>query len=643
MDTENISKTPFEDGLYEEPDRSLFYRKALGCRRWFENCPLIPYHGEKLYPSGEKNISDYLYDMKLSVPASEQIQKEFYRYHTFVPYEHSVAGNMYTHSMPDYEKVLSEGFDSYFPRIEKIADRELREGLTHLLTGIRTYTNRCVEYLKSVGADEKLIRALEKVPFSPAENIYEAIVCWNFVMYLDCCDNLGCVASGLLPYFKGEDVTDLLENLFRNLDINSGYSMQIGTEYNDLTVQCLRAARGKRRPMIELLVSDDMPQEMWDAALDLVRTGGGQPAFYNKDAFFDGFRKRFPKLTEADLKRFCGGGCAEAMIAGLSNVGSLDAGINLMTIFLDVLYAELPNCGTFEEFYSVYMKKLNETSAYVADCIAKSQESRAELDPLPMRTLLVSDCIDNGKDFNNGGARYQWSVVNFAGIINLIDSLLVVRDYVFEDKTLTAEELCRLLRENDDEFLKKARNHKNRFGIDNDDADRLAARVSHDVFATLDGKKTFFGDGFLPASIQFNTYAVVGSYIKATPDGRHDGETLCDSLSAIFNKDTSGPTALINSITKLDLKAALGVPIVNFTVSPDYGNDILKGLITAYLKLGGMQMQITSVSKETLLDALDHPDDHQNLIVRVGGYSEYFCRLSPETRQAVVDRTVNKL
>ncbi len=131
-----------------------------------------------------------------------------------------------------------------------------------------------------------------------------------------------------------------------------------------------------------------------------------------------------------------------------------------------------------------------------------------------------------------------------------------------------------------------------------------------------------------------------GKIVGATPDGRRCGEPLCDSLAAIFAKDTLGPTALLNSVTSLDLSHALGTPVVNFNLQKEFKNDILRALILGYMKRGGAQLQITCASREELLDAYDHPELHKNLIVRVGGYSEYFTRLSRELQQMVVNRTV---
>ncbi len=565
---------------------------------------------------------------------------DFNKYHSSVITEHTVSGNMYTHSMPNYERILKEGLLSYVPRIEKIKDTDMRDGLLHVIEGIRIYIDRCVNYLESVKADKRLIEALKKVPLYPAENIYEAVVSWNFVLYLDNCDNLGCVASGLYPYFNGEDIVDLLKNLYDNLDVNDGYSMALGTDYNPLTIQCLEASKGKRRPMIELLVNENTPDEIWDKAFEVIKTNNGQPAFYNEDVIMRGLKNKFPTIKDEDLKKFCGGGCTETMLAGLSNVGSVDAGINLLLILENIIYQKLMISNSFNEFYDYYINEVQEIVNTVTAGISKSQKDRAKYNPLPMRTLLIDDCIDSGLDYNNGGARYKWSIINFAGMINVIDSMLVIRDCVFADKTIEASKLVEFMKSADAKFLKKARNHKNSFGNDNEDVDAFANKLSTDIFSMLDDKKPYLGEGFLPASIQFRSQAEAGSIIKATPDGRTDFAPLCDSLAAIFGKDTKGAAALLKSVTALDLKRALGIPVLNFNINPDFENNNLKALIQGYMKLGGIQMQITCISPKMLQEAYENPDLHKNIVVRVGGYSEYFSRLSDDLKKMIIDRTI---
>ncbi len=640
-------------GLYEEPNRSLFYRKALGLRRFFENCELAEYCGELLYPSGAigqkmsvtpdystglKFISSHLKEQAPHL--AQKLKDEFCIYLSTVPREHTVAGNMYTHSMPYYERILKEGLLSYIPRIEKIANDDMRDGLLHVVHGIECYIGRCINYLKSVSANHKLVEALKKVPLYPAETAYEAIVAWNFVMYLDNCDNLGCLAKGLLPYYKGENLIPWLENLYDNLDKNNGYSMSLDSECPELTIQCLKAAHGKRRPMIELFVDENTPEAVWQAALTTVKSGGGQPAFYNADVLFEGLKKRFPSIRNEDISRFCGGGCTESMLAGFSNVGSLDAGINLLFILDDTIRSSLPSATDFEEFYEIYLTEVKNVVETVKKEINNSRKERAKYNPLPMRTLLIDDCIDKGTEYNSGGARYGWSIINFAGLINVIDSLLAIKALVFEKKKYTAEEIIGLLQNNDSNFLREVIGLRESFGKDIDEINNLAHEISEKIFSMTETGELVFGEGFLSASIQFMSQANAGKHIGATPDGRSAGAPLCDSLAAIFGKDSYGPTALLNSVTSLDLKRALGVPVVNFNITQNFSDHTLKALILGYMKQGGIQLQITYASKEELLDAYEHPEHHGNLIVRVGGYSEYFNRLSDEMKRMVINRTI---
>ena len=642
---------PLLAGLYENTERGLFYRKALGLRRYYEAMPVPAYQPGRLYPSGARPrcgtvdpnyMGGYWYDINsLRAKDSDLAElfstSEFFSYRSSVPKEHTVAGDMWTHSMPDTQRILSEGFDSYDARIARIEDDDLRGGLIHLLAGLRDYHRRCLEYLESVHAEARLIEALKTVPFKPCRTLYQAIEGWNFILYLDSCDNLGSLAQGLMPYDRGEDVESLIRNLYDNLDENDGYSMQLGLVDTRLTEVCLKAAHGLRRPMIELFIDEHTSDSVWKAALDCIRSGGGSPALYNKKLYLEGFKRRFPLIREEDLDRLCGGGCTEMMISGLSNVGSLDAGINLALILDQTMPALLKNAATFDAFYEGYLSAVHDAAVRVMDGIAQSQRDRIRLCPVPMRTLLIGDCIDKGLEYNAGGARYLWSIVSFAGTINVIDSLLVIRDRYYGESPRNPDAFLAAL--DDQAFRREIRNHPHRFGIGDPDADALAHRFSHEIFGYLDEQTTAVGWGFLPSAIQFQSYGYAGASVGATPDGRECGAPLCDSLTAIFGKDTEGPTALLQSVASLDLRSALGTPVVNFTIQPQFSDAVIRGLMTAYMAMGGMQIQITCISRETLEEAYRNPELHRNLVVRVGGYSEYFYRLSDDLKLKVLERT----
>ncbi|MBQ9717894.1 MAG: formate C-acetyltransferase/glycerol dehydratase family glycyl radical enzyme, partial [Clostridia bacterium] len=134
-----------------------------------------------------------------------------------------------------------------------------------------------------------------------------------------------------------------------------------------------------------------------------------------------------------------------------------------------------------------------------------------------------------------------------------------------------------------------------------------------------------------------------GQRVGPTPDGRKKGEPTCDSIAAIRGKATEGPTAMLKSAAKLPQNLADGISVLNLTLSKSFVGDALRALVDSYFALGGIQVQVTCTSAEELQDALETPDKHRDLIVRVGGYSDYFVNLSPALRKTVVERNIHEL
>jgi len=636
-------------GLYEEPDQPLFIRYARALRRYFENCHLNPYNGEPLYPYGA--ISDGLHicpSFASTITVHWDIVREKYpdlfdtlwedisAYQSLVPKEHEIGGNMYTHSYPNFRRIIREGLDSYEERIQKIEDDSIRLGLLDLCKGIRVYHARILSMLKESAKDTALYKALLNVPFKPAQTLYEALVSWNFVYYLDGCDDIGQLDADLIDFYKGEDIIEILQCLFRNADANGGWSGTLGPNYNPLTLQCLKAIKGFRRPSLELRVTPNMPDEYWNAAMEAIQAGGGSPSLYNEEGYQTALQRLFPEMPKEDRLRFAGGGCTETMIAGLSNVGSIDAGINVALIFEHVMRTVLPTAASFEEFYSAFLSEYKIETLSVLNAVRDSQKLRAKYRPDPMRTLLIDDCIENGKDFNNGGTRYSWSIVNLAGMINVLDSLLVIDHLVFKNKTLSGKALLAQL-DAGETFLGYV--DIPRHATDNETANAMARRLSSDLTEPFSEITPYLGGIFMPAAIQNSTYVDAGKNVGATPDGRISGSPLCDSIGAIHKNDKLGITALLNSASALCQQNLCGTPVLNVKLDAAQMHESFKPLVLGYFHNGGLQMQITCVRKEDLLEAQNHPEKYPNLIIRIGGYSEYFTRLSPELQQTVIDRT----
>ena len=645
---------PYAAGFFEYPKRGRSYRFAHAQRKYWEEVPLPAYHGGMLYPSGPKCLKSYgvrpdfsstffvdtdLLEQKHAPGISELTREAALLPDLSRQTVHTVGGAGYTHSIPHYGRIAKEGLDSYQIRILNLDPGDFRDGLLEILEGIKIYRQRCIDFLLHSGAPRKLIDALGHVPFRPAENLYEALVCWNFIYYIDGCDNPGKLDTDLISFYRGENAEALFREFFENVDQNDGWSCALGPAYNDLTLQCLRAAKGMRRPSIELRVTKDMPDTIWQAAIDSLQTGCGQPAFYCEEGYQSSLARRFPQIPKKDLLRFNGGGCTETMLAGLCNVGSIEAGIHLLLIFSNYMRSHLKDCKQFSDFYNGLLQQIFQETAAVFKLVDHYKRERAKFRPNPVRSLLIDDCIDRGLDFNAGGARYSWSVINLAGLVNVIDSLLAIRELIYRQQKYTADDFISLLDTQDPAFLLQLRQCPC-FGRDDPQADQLAHDFTSQLFEQFEhAEPPAFGMGYLPASIQFATYAGAGIGIPATPDGRKANAPAADCIGAVLGKDSCGPTAMMNSAAKLNPERMTGTPVLNIRVQKSFLKKALKPLVQGYFKQGGMQVQISCISSDEIRAAMARPEEHQNLIVRIGGYSEYFTRLSPELQQTVLERT----
>lgn len=640
------------------PNRSPMLRYSLGTTLFFMHAAMTPYNGGRLYPcnrclsknAGNQNVMgmmpefSYSYYLDLNriaakVPeAVEPLQQEHSKV-AWVTGPHTVGGDGYTHSFLNYRRILAEGLGGYRRRVEALPEGEFRDAMTILLDGIGCYHSRCLELLRASNAPADLIAALEWVPMNRPRHIYEAMAAWNFMYFVDMgCDDPGGLDRGLLPYWQGEDIVELLHEFFSYVDENDGWSIPLGPRYNGLTVQCIRAIHSLRRPQMQLLVTKDMPEEVWQAVYDSLATSCGQPALYNWESYKKEFAARVPEVTEADLDYLAFGGCTETMIEGLSCVGSDDAGVNTALVFDGYFREVLETCATFDEFLEGFIVETENTIDDVCAMLERYRRDRAEHHPQPIRTLFVDDCLEKQMDFNAGGARYNWSCVNVAGLINVIDSMAAIKILVYDEKRYTPADFIRLLDARDPVLLARCAacpKHGNDEALSN----FLANHISSRIYGAFEKHPCTPGGRYYPVSNQFTTYEEAGLNIRATPDGRNKGDPLCDSCGAIAGLDKKGPTALLNSAASLRLDLVLGTPITNMRISKTNLPIYLKPLVKTFFDNGGVQLQVTCASRAELEEALVRPEKHENLIVRIGGYSEYFNRLTPALKQSVIART----
>ncbi len=674
-------------GCFSEPGASPLRRMCLGLRRYLQTCPLPEYSGEPLYPCSESifnsdqamrfhyssamGLDRALLERKIEA-AEPDVAEALCHFRDAMAGYPMVQG--YTHSIVNFGRVLREGLSGYQARIEgHLAtarsrgdeDRiDLYESLLILLDGIAALHARVCELLKA--SDDpgaaRLLEAFTRVPFSPAEDFHQAIVGTNFIYYVDGCDDLGRLDQDLGAYYEAdrslgrvthEQAVEWVGRLFDNVDICNGWNCAIGGKAADgsdgsnaLTLVCLEAAKGRRRPNLALRIARHTPDEVWEQALETISGGTGIPALYNEEEYIRAIHENGLGVAEKDLPWFAFGGCTELMVHGRSNVGSVDAYYNLAQCLDVTLHRHLAACSSFGQFLARFKEAAAEEIRELTGEVSRRQETKARYQPQPIRTLLIDDCIDNGREFNAGGARYNWSVISISGLANVYDSLAAVRRFVFDAAEMPARELLDALNADFEgyEQLRRTLQSAPRFGNDDAYVDDIAADVAEFVFGEFGRHSAWRGGRYLASCLMFVTYGPFGEPVGALPDGRKAGTPIGDSAGAVQGRDTSGPTALLKSACRVPHFLAPGTLVVNirFTkrmFSDPEARERVKALIRTYFDMGGMQLQINVVDQAILKDAIEHPEEHADLIVRVGGYSEYFNRLEERLKYTVLERT----
>ncbi|MBR5869261.1 MAG: hypothetical protein IKZ21_07420, partial [Clostridia bacterium] len=452
---------PYAAGLFEEPEKGYFYRHALANARYLEQLPPAIYHnGEHLYPSNGKFFhsscavtpqfaTTYWVNWEKLEAKSKQaadVLREFYEI------SHNPGG--WTHAAPNFKRIIREGLASYRERILRQPDGEFRDGLLALVDAMQNYLCRSISYLRSANAPADLIAALERVPFQPATTYYEGLVSWNVIFHFDGADNLGCLDDGLIHLYRGEDYTDVIGELFGNLDAAGTWSCTVGPNYNPITEQAVRAIRHRRRPMLELMTTPEMPDRLWELAVDNIRVGSCNPSFYNAHGIHDMLKGRFPHIPEEELALFCGCGCTETNLQGLTRAGGTDDNIPLLLILEKYMHQNLASAPSFEAFFEGLCTETEARIDAQLDEIVARYDYMASYLPNPIRTLFTDDCIEKEQGYFSGGARYTFAVPSDSGIPNTVDSLLVVKELVFDRKLYSAKAFIRAIDDQDPAFLR---------------------------------------------------------------------------------------------------------------------------------------------------------------------------------------------
>lgn len=258
---------------------------------------------------------------------------------------------------------------------------------------------------------------------------------------------------------------------------------------------------------------------------------------------------------------------------------------------------------------------------------------------------MIDDCIEKGKDYLDGGARYNTSYIQGVGLGTITDALTGIKFHVFDKKTFSMNELLGALKsdfEGCEDLHKQLVNHTPKYGNDDGYADDTMRQIFDLYYHAVNGRPTT-KNGKFRINLLPTTCHVYFGVIGALPDGRKAGKPVSEGISPVQGADRHGPTSVIKSAAKMD-HIKTGGTLLNQKFTPEFldtdeGINQVAHLVRSYFRMDGHHIQFNVVKAETLRDARQHPENHRDLIVRVAGYSDYFVDLTEELQEEIIKRT----
>jgi formate C-acetyltransferase len=415
------------------------------------------------------------------------------------------------------------------------------------------------------------------------------------------------------------------------------------------------------QPSSNIQLSKKSPDRILKRGCEIIRKGWGQPSIFNADLIVDELVRQGKAVEDARSGGISG--CVETGCFG-KEAYILTGYLNLPKILEIALHNGVdPRTGkkigsttgdpvgfkSFDEVFDAFTKQLK----HFVDIKVKGSNIIERLFatqmPAPFLSTLIDDCIKNGRDYNDGGPRYNTTYIMPVGIGTLTDSLAAIKHQVFDEKHLSMEQMLKTLEDNFEghEVIRQMLWNKTpKYGNDDDYADALLRASFDSLYGVISGRKNTKGGFYAVNYLSTTCHIYFGSVVGATPDGRHAHEPLSEGVSPVQGADTHGPTAVIKSVAKMDQVRAGGT-LLNQKFSPsllegELGIDNLAHLVRSYFKLDGHHVQMNVVTAETLRAAQANPEKYRDLIVRVAGYSDYFCDLGKTLQDEIIARTEHK-
>jgi len=596
-------------------------------------------------------------------PVSPELQAEAEAYFSENPWGNNVGQT--GHCQPDYPEIFSLGVSGLRRKIQTHGNGTFHQTCLMVLDGFAAMIRHAAETARKAGADE-IAGSCERIADEPPRTFRDAVqLMWFIILGIELADRANLVVPGrldklLISFYLNDlsekrithdEARDLLAQLYLFLNDHAqnglAYSVMVGGDtVNEVSYLALEALRYSllSYPSVGICVNGATPHDLKRLAVDIIADGLPTPAFFNDSVIRRGVQHYGVPASNAGY--YINSTCVEITPCGASNVYVASPYFNLCGILLETM--ENDASATWDEFMRKYCGNLD---AKIRDAAAEQnniRRARADRMRRPLQSIFTRDCIERGKDIECGGARYNWVECSFVGLANLVDSLYVIRQEVFEKKNFTMTDLKKLCDtgfENQENVRLRFLNGYPKYGLADRNVDSMIPPLlEHIRQECAKYKMEPDGSPFIPGTFCWIMHQILGTATQATPDGRSAKFPFADGAGPAQGREKLGPTAAVCSVTSWDHSRLIGGTAFNMKytkalLASDENREKLISLIDVFIQNGGFETQINVADYELLKKAQKNPEEYSDLIVRIGGYTDYFVKLSPEMQQEVLLRT----
>ena len=600
----------------------------------------------------------------------------------------------FSHVTPDWNNILNLGVIGILKNVEKAQEtaksqeqKEFYEACVIVYNALIRYIKRMSEEAENLSATNAkmalVAKSLMNITKDAPKNMLEAMQLMYIFYYVQTwiegenVRSLGGLDS-LLYKFYIKDLSDGIyseENLRELIDYFYYELYSVGANSNSPFYLCGKNDDGTQHineltymlfeeyvkcnvhdPKVHIRYSKELPEAFIKMVLNAIIAGNNSIVFMNDDVAVSSLENL--GISHKDALNYVPIGCYEPAVMGKEVPCSCAGKINLLksvelvmnngkdSITGEKMLDNVRSVESFADFYLSVKETLKFFVEHTMDIISAYEKNYMKMNPAPLMSATMDECVSQGKDAYSGGAKYNNTSISVFGIADIVDSVISVKKTVFDDKVMSYDDFCSIVNNdwNNHELLRvKCKNTYPKYGNGNEETDNIMIDLVEYICSLINNKPNARDGVYRCGFFSINWYQYFGQHTGATPCGRKCGDWLSKNMSPGIGNDKNGVTALINSVTKIDYKkipdgTVLDLMLHSSAVKGEEGTQALYGILKTYIKEGGMAIQFNVLNPQTLRDAQLKPELYPNLQVRLCGWNVYFVNLSEEEQNEFIQK-----